>query len=743
MNYKNKQILNLAICCLTAAVCLCFTGCKNGPFVKGPSATPTLSPYALLQNDDGIGIDVAKELAVAYAGLSASDVIYTKADISYIRGVITYRVNFTTDTHQYICELAPVDGAMKKYSMEPLAASEPEHGTGTEPITLEEAKNTALSHAGLTASEVTFTKEKLDYNDGMVEYEVAFTTDTARYEYDLNPDNGLILGHSMKPLPAMEPESPESLLTPDEARAAVLSHASLTASGVTFGRTELDYHNNRPEYEIKFTTDTGRYHYSISADTGKVLEYSMNPVTPTALPSPTGAVTLEEAKSRALSHAGLAASAVTFVKTEFEYDDGKPEYEIEFITNAGKYEYDIGTDTGLILKYSVKAAKPSTAATQARTLTMDEAKKAALSHAGLAASEVTFTEAEFEYDDGRAEYEIEFVTSTGEYEYTIGAGNGTVLEYSMELSETAFSDPQIHTITEEEAKKAALSHAGLSAAKAVFTKVELRQENGRAEKYELTFTTDTGRYHYDISAEDGRVLGYSIKQEPVTSSGKAPAITADKAKAAALSHAGLAASEVTFTKTELDYDDGNAEYEIEFVTDISEYDYTISAATGRILEYSTELIKRAVQGLQTHAITTEEAQNAALAHAELAASEVTFTSIELDYDNGRAEYELEFATENCDYEYKISADTGEVLACSAEVKKSTGLRKKTITAEEAKEIALSYANLTAPEVEFVTELFTFHNGKSTYRFEFYLGRKEHDITIDAVTGRIIIAEIDP
>lgn len=742
MNYKNKLNVSLIICCLMAAACLCFAGCKNGPFGKEPSPTPTLSPYALLQNDDGIGIDVAKELAVAYAGLSASDVIYTKADISYIRGVITYRVNFTTDTHQYICELAPVDGAMKKYSMEPLAASEPEHGTDTEPITLEEAKATALSHAGLTASEVTFTKEKLDYNDGMVEYEVAFTTDTGRYEYDINPDNGLILGHSMKPLPVTEPESPESLLTPDEARSAALSHAGLPASDVTFSRTELDYHDHKPEYTIKFTTNTDRYQYRISADTGTVLEYSRKPVSLQATFSPTDAVTLDDAKSKALSHAGLSASEVTFVKAKSEYDDGMAEYEIEFITNAGKYEYDISADTGLILKCSVKSTRASAAATQSKKLTTEDAKKAALSHAGLTVPEVTFTETKFEYDDGRAEYEIEFVTSTAEYEYTIGAGNGTILEYSMELLKTALPGSQSHMVTEEKAKEAALSHAGLSASKVTFTKVKLEQEDDRAE-YEIKFTTDTGRYQYDINAKDGKVLSYSIKLEPVTPSGQSPAITADKARAVALSHAGLDTSNVLFTKTELDYDDGNAEYEIEFVTDIREYDYTISADTGRILEYSIELMKRAVEGLQTHAITMEQAQNAALVHAELTASEVTFTKSEAVYDNGRAKYEIEFVTENCEYEYKIGADTGEVLACSAEVKKSAGLRKKTITAEKAKEIALSYANLTASEVEFVTELFTFHAGKSTYRFEFYLGRKEHDITIDAVTGRIITAEIDP
>ena len=50
-----------------------------------------------------------------------------------------------------------------------------------------------------------------------------------------------------------------------------------------------------------------------------------------------------------------------------------------------------------------------------------------------------------------------------------------------------------------------------------------------------------------------------------------------QAKAAALDHAGLSDSDVTFTKVELERDNGRAEYDVEFVSGDYEYDYKIAA----------------------------------------------------------------------------------------------------------------------------------------------------------------------
>ena len=63
-------------------------------------------------------------------------------------------------------------------------------------------------------------------------------------------------------------------------------------------------------------------------------------------------------------------------------------------------------------------------------------------------------------------------------------------------------------------------------------------------------------------------------------------ISVETAKEKALTHAGV--SDVTYTKAKMDRDDGQVVYEIEFRKDGMEYDYTIRATDGFILEYDSE-----------------------------------------------------------------------------------------------------------------------------------------------------------
>ena len=66
-------------------------------------------------------------------------------------------------------------------------------------------------------------------------------------------------------------------------------------------------------------------------------------------------------------------------------------------------------------------------------------------------------------------------------------------------------------------------------------------------------------------------------------------ISEQQALEIALNKAGLEESQVQVVKNELDYDEGVAIYEIEFIGQNNmEYEYEISATTGDILSYETE-----------------------------------------------------------------------------------------------------------------------------------------------------------
>ena len=62
-------------------------------------------------------------------------------------------------------------------------------------------------------------------------------------------------------------------------------------------------------------------------------------------------------------------------------------------------------------------------------------------------------------------------------------------------------------ITEAQAYKAALKHAGISEKKASLKKSELDFDDG-IQKYEIKFTSGLTEYEYDINAADGSVLGF-------------------------------------------------------------------------------------------------------------------------------------------------------------------------------------------------------------------------------------------
>lgn len=68
----------------------------------------------------------------------------------------------------------------------------------------------------------------------------------------------------------------------------------------------------------------------------------------------TSIISLDDAKSKALSHAGLSATQVTFKDQKLDWEDGRQVYEIEFFTNGGsEFEYEIDAISGEIISYDV------------------------------------------------------------------------------------------------------------------------------------------------------------------------------------------------------------------------------------------------------------------------------------------------------------------------------------------------------------------------------------------------------
>ena len=166
---------------------------------------------------------------------------------------------------------------------------------------------------------------------------------------------------------------------------------------------------------------------------------------------------VEAAKSAAFAHAGLDAAQVTMGEVDFDYEDGRMVYELEFYANGAEYEYDIDASTGAVVKSSQEGGRTQTGSSTgssgasgnvpsgagsgtaqseaggtAADIGREAALAAALNHAEVSQDQVYDLEVKREYDDGRLEYEIEFKTGGWEYEYTISAADGTILDYERD-----------------------------------------------------------------------------------------------------------------------------------------------------------------------------------------------------------------------------------------------------------------------------------------------------------------------
>lgn len=60
-------------------------------------------------------------------------------------------------------------------------------------------------------------------------------------------------------------------------------------------------------------------------------------------------ITKEEAAAIALKDAGFTADQVTRLHVEFDWDDGRPEYDVDFRQGGYEYDYEIHAETGKIL----------------------------------------------------------------------------------------------------------------------------------------------------------------------------------------------------------------------------------------------------------------------------------------------------------------------------------------------------------------------------------------------------------
>ncbi|MBR6646687.1 MAG: PepSY domain-containing protein [Clostridia bacterium] len=367
----------------------------------------------------------------------------------------------------------------------------------------------------------------------------------------------------------------------------------------------------------------------------------------------------------------------------------------------------------------------------------------------------------------------------------------------------------IDFIGTDAAKEMVLEATGVDISEAKIISIDLKEKNG-TEYYQIVVETPDGKYRFDVDALTGKIIDkkelkdqektekaeqkvekaeekakqkaekeeskagkvennkekssvdMSAKKEDNSDENKDMISVAD-AKEIALKHADLSKSKVSFVKSELDKDDGRQVYDIEFYDeDFVEYDYEIDAYTGKILDFdhdaehfnNTREIKDKEKENNSDIISSGAAKKIALDHAGFDESEVKFVKRKLSEDDGIRIYEVEFYTDDAEYDYEINAVTGKILDYDYDAEeydmpkkekkekdnnkdkeKNNSKSKNMINETQAKKKAI--AQVPGAKMSNIVEFETdYDDGRVEYEGKIYYGNMEYEFEIDGYSGAI-------
>lgn len=260
-----------------------------------------------------------------------------------------------------------------------------------------------------------------------------------------------------KPVINQQPSSQAQLISMEAAQEVALKAANIAAEDATISATTLNEVAGTSCYKVEFTSGDYAYAYTVNAETGAVMEMSSqekNEVdtqaqTEATVPAAdsattqssaaataqtvTGTVDEEMAQKIALEHAGVKATDATITKSKLDYEGRRQVYEIEWYAGGKKYDYEIAVDTDEILSsaYDEKTSGWSVSNSSNVTVSEADAKQTALGRVS-GATQKDIYEWKFDYDDGRPEYEGKIIYGGTEYDFTIDASSGAVIEWEAE-----------------------------------------------------------------------------------------------------------------------------------------------------------------------------------------------------------------------------------------------------------------------------------------------------------------------
>ena len=209
----------------------------DGSVVRKESRT-TAEPDSTVPLSAAVTLERAQEIALADAGVSREEAIFSRAEAGTQAGLSVYSFQFYAANTEYEYEINAATGAVysKKTvtymgrdpgaaspapartdppTVRPDPTSAPTQSAAPAPspaasapqptgrpsgmyIGISAAKSAALAHAGVNTAEARFTQVRMDYENGAAVYILNFYTSTREYAYKINARTGAVLSRESK-----------------------------------------------------------------------------------------------------------------------------------------------------------------------------------------------------------------------------------------------------------------------------------------------------------------------------------------------------------------------------------------------------------------------------------------------------------------------------------------------------------------------------------------------------------------
>lgn len=197
--------------------------------------------------------------------------------------------------------------------------------------------------------------------------------------------------------------------------------------GATVTGIDEDYDNGVLTYEVELVKGNKHHDITYRASDAKTLDYSWEKL----YVAPSTKNPISQNKCRNLAMQKVKNADIQSIALKF--DDGYQYYKVKMTNSTKLYELDFYAATGALISYDWEliANTGNNVSAGNGYITMSKAKQTAQSKAPGA----RIIKAEFDWDDGRAVYEIELIKGRLEYDCKIDAQTGSILEWDTDYDD--------------------------------------------------------------------------------------------------------------------------------------------------------------------------------------------------------------------------------------------------------------------------------------------------------------------